>query len=145
MGTGILHHEVQALLRIAGVQRLIGTAGLQYAERGDDHPLRAGNEDGNHSFMLGGSQFFTFHFYLFTYIRGNAVAQLVDLLVGIAMVLEHHSLLVGRSLCLTAEQRHDGLRVVVRHIGVVQAVQVGTLVVRQHVDVAQRVLDGHLL
>ena len=42
--TGILHHKVQTLCGVAGVERLIGAAGLQHAERGDGHPLTAGNK-----------------------------------------------------------------------------------------------------
>ena len=38
-GAGVLHHEVQPLGGIAGVKRLIGTASLQHAQRGDGHPF----------------------------------------------------------------------------------------------------------
>ena len=47
LGIGILHHEVQTFLRIGGVQRLIGTAGLQHSQRGYGHPLTAWYQNGD--------------------------------------------------------------------------------------------------
>ena len=44
LGAGILHHEVQALLGIARVERLIGATGLEHTERGNGHPLATGDE-----------------------------------------------------------------------------------------------------
>ena len=44
LGIGILHHEVQTLLRIAGIQRLIGTTSLQHTERSNSHPFATRNQ-----------------------------------------------------------------------------------------------------
>ena len=93
--TRILYHEVQALLGITRVKRLISTASLQDTERGDDHPLATGNDDADSILQ---SQAFRCD------ISGNTVTQLIHFPVRIAVVLEHHGHLVGRSLCLTAEQ-----------------------------------------
>ena len=43
-GIGIFHHEDESLFWIAGVERLICASGLQHTERGDGHPLAAGDE-----------------------------------------------------------------------------------------------------
>ena len=111
---GILHHEVEALFRIRGIKGLIGTASLQHTERGDGHPLAAGYEDRDDVFQTetSGSD-----------VGCYAVAQLVYLFISIALVSIDNGDVVGRFLRLTAEQRHDGLRVVVRHIVLVEAVE----------------------
>ena len=57
LGISIFHHEVEALLGIAGVERLIGATGLEHAKRGNGHPLATRNEHGHHVFLaqsLGG-------------------------------------------------------------------------------------------
>ena len=48
LGSRILHHEVQALLGIARVKGLVGTAGLQHTQRGNGHPLAARDEYRHH-------------------------------------------------------------------------------------------------
>ena len=112
--TGILHHKVQTLLRVSWVERLVGAASLQHAERGDGHPLATGNEHRND--ILG---FET----LRDDIGGNAVAHLIDLRIRKPLFFIDHGHIVGRILSLTAEQRDDGLRVVIVNVGLVEAVE----------------------
>ena len=46
---GVLNHEIEPLLRVSGIQRLVGAAGLQHAEGSHAHPLAAGDKDGDHA------------------------------------------------------------------------------------------------
>ena len=128
LGTGILHHEVQALLRIGGVQRLIGTTGLHHTQRGDRHPLRTGNQ---HRYHILYSQA------LRSDITCDTVADVIYLSVGKPLVLIHHGDILWCGLSLTAEQRHDGLRVVIINIVMVERVEYFYLICRCNIDVAQ--------
>ena len=129
---GILGHEVQALLGISGVQRLITAACLQHAERSQRHPLAARYQDGHHVFSaqtLSGE------------MGSEAVGDLIGLTVGILTVLVDHSRLVGIQTRLLAEQAHHGLCVVVGVGGLVERVEQLHLLGRNGGDVAQRTLQ----
>ena len=45
LGVSILHHEIQALGRVAGVKGLVGAAGFKHAQGGEHHPFAATYED----------------------------------------------------------------------------------------------------
>ena len=113
-GSSIFHHEVQTLLRITGVQRLIGTASLQNAKRGNSHPLAARNDD-RHG--ITNAQSFGCD------IGSYAVADVVHLGIGVTVVLEDDGFGIWRCLRLTAEQRDDGLCVVVWPVGIVERIE----------------------
>ena len=122
-----MHHEVQTLLRISRIQRLIGATGLHDTDGGNGHPLAAWNQ---YRYDILRSQSFLRN------TAGNAVAELIDFLVGKAILLIHHCDIVGCSLRLTSEQRDDGLGVVVIHIFLVERVQQVYLGLRGDADVA---------
>ena len=128
-GGGILDHEVQALLRIARVERLVGTSGLQHTQCGNRHPLAARN-DNRHDVFLAKSP-------SDEHCR-NALRQVVHLAIGVLVLVIDHSHIVRCELHLTTEQRDNGLGVVVRHLGIVEAVQQGDLPVVEQGDA----LDG---
>ena len=128
-GTGILHHEVQTLLRISGIQRLIGTTGLHDTDGGNGHPLTSWNQ---YRYDILRSQSFLRN------TASNTVAEFVDFLVSIAVLLIHHCDIVRCSLRLTSEQRDDGLCVVVIHIFLVERVQQVDLGLRGDADVAEQ-------
>ena len=111
---GVLHHEVQSLLRVTWVERLESTAGFQHAEGCYRHPFASGNQYRNHILQaqaLAGN------------IACYAVAECVHLGIGVAILAERHGNLVGHALRLTPEQRDDGLTVVIRFVRFVEAVQ----------------------
>ena len=113
-GSSIFHHEVQTLLRISGVQRLVGTAGLQHAERGNSHPLAARNDD-RHGIANAQA--------LGCDIGCYAVTDIVHLGVCVTMVLEDDGFGIWRCLGLTAEQRYHRLGVIVWPVGIVERVK----------------------
>ena len=78
-------------------------------------------------------------------MRGNAVAHAVHLLVCIVLVLIHHSHVVGCRLCLSCEERHDGLRGIIVHIILVEAVERRRLRGCGDADVAQTFAREHAL
>ena len=136
LGAGILHHEVQALLGITRVERLIAATGLERTQRGDRHPLAAGNDDRHHVF---GTQA------LADDIGGNAVADFINLGIGELLVHIYDGCCVGRGLGLLAEQRDDGLTVVIFQFARVKAVEGSHLVGCGNVDVAQVFLGDEAL
>ena len=99
-GRCVLHHKVEALLRVGRIQRLIGTAGLEDAQGGQGHPLAAADEHGHHIFRLqspGGDG------------RGDAVCEGIGLSVGAGIVLVADSRRIRRLSGLPAEEAYDGL------------------------------------
>ena len=113
-GIGILHHEIQPLCRIAGIKRLIGTACLQHTQRGNDHPLATRNQHRDNIFRtqaLRGN------------VMGDSLRNLVDLTIGVSRIMIDHTLIVGCKCGLTTEEGYDGLRAVIRHIGLVEAIE----------------------
>ena len=135
-GTRILHHEVQTLLWIARVERLVGTTGLQHTQRRDGHPLATRNQHRHHILQPEA---------LGCYFAGDAVAEVIHLGIGVALALIDHSRVLRRLLRLSAKQRHDGLLRVVVHIAVVEGIQQPHLAGRRNNDVAQLLLGEESL
>ena len=125
--SGILDHEVQTLGRIGGIERLIGAAGLQYADGCDGHPLAAGDQHGDDVSDPQPAR---------GDVRGDPVADRVDFGVRVAPLLVHYGGNVRSGCGLGAEQRNDGLVLVVREVGEVEAVQDLDLSGRGDADVA---------
>ena len=128
LGTGVLHHEIEALLGITRVERLVGTTGLEHTQRCDGHPFAAGNEHRHHVFSpqaLAGD------------MGGNVVADFVNLGIGEPLVKIHGGYSIGRGLDLLAEQRYDVLTVVIFQFARVKAVEDSHLACSSDVDVAQ--------
>ena len=119
LGIGIFNHKVQALGRITRVKGLVGTAGLEHAESSNRHPLTAWNDDRHHILATETSPY---------QISRYALCDIVYLAVGISLFVIHHRYVVGRQLHLTAEQRDDGLRCVIRHLSIVETVKQGCLI-----------------
>ena len=134
LGIGVLHHEVQSLLRITGVKWLIGAASLEHAQRGDGHPLASRNEHRHH--ILGLQS-------LADKVGGDAVANGIDLGIGVLEVFVDHSHVVGCGLCLATEERHDALRRVIIHIILVECVEQLDLLLSRDVDVGQLLAREH--
>ena len=131
---GILHHEVKAFGGIAGIQRLIGTASLQYAQGCQYHPLAAANEDGNHILLP------ALHFAL--YKGSYGIGLFIHLFIGESHVMIDNGQVIRRLCHLTAEQRHDGLRVVVIHSCLVKGIQQADAGIVHKRDAAQRLVCG---
>ena len=110
----ILNHKVQALLRITRIQWLISATSLQYAQRCYHHPLATRNEDGNDRRLTIND---------FIYLGGDAVTYFIHLLIGVSLVLEDHSDVVGRSIDLTTKKADNVLVVIVGAGGGVKAIQ----------------------
>ena len=90
-GTAVAHHEVQSFGRIGRIQRHIGTACRQYAQRSNSHPLVAGNQNPHH-IPLGESVSYDF-------LR-NTTGQCHHVTIGVAyMIINHCDIL----------RRHSGL------------------------------------
>ena len=127
---------IQTLFGIGGVEGLVGTAGLQDTERGDGHPLAAGDEHRHHVAL---TQSYGLQ------VRGDAVAQGVNLGIGVALVLVDHSHVVGGGFHLALEERHDGLGGVVVHVGLVEQVERRHLRGGGDLDVAEALAAEHPL
>ena len=128
-GVGVLHHEVESLGRVGRVERLISTAGFEYAKRGDGHPLAARDEDRDDVFMLEA---------LAHDVGRDAVGQFVHFAVGVAAVRINHCDVVGRLCGLTTEERDDGLGGVVGHFGLIETVEQTNLCFADEADGGQR-------
>ena len=95
----ILHHELQALVRVRGVQGQVGAAGLERAQRGNHHVFVAPQHDAHHA--LGGHLGFD--------IGGQVVGQFVGLPVGQADVFIHQGDVVRTGFRLFAESFQNGV------------------------------------
>ena len=82
----VLHHKPQTLIRIVGIQRLIGAAGFHYPKRSNDHILGTGNE---HRHRMAPSQS------LPGKVKGNFVRDGVHLCIGIGADITHLCLVLG--------------------------------------------------
>ena len=71
-------------------------------------------------------------------IACNTLRNLIHLAIGVFVIVIHHRQVVGRLLHLLAEQRNDGLGIVVRHIRLVEAVEQSGLFGIQQRDLLQR-------
>ena len=114
LGTSIMHHEVESLRGVRGVERLVGTPCFEHSEGGYDHPLRTRDEDRDNILNAQSARL---------HIEGYAIAHLINLTIGVAMVMIHHSEVVGSLLDLLGKERHDGLGVVIRHISIIEAIE----------------------
>ncbi len=89
----VLHHEVQALLRIAGVEGFIAHTGLDGGQGQDDGLLVARQDDGCHLFLeVGLARHLAANL---VDLRRQTVGQFVQLLIRVHLVLIRCSLLVG--------------------------------------------------
>ena len=135
-GAGILHHEVQPLLRIAGIEWLESTASLYDSQRGDSHPLTTWNQD-SYDILQAES--------LRCDIACNTVADFIYLCVCEPLVLKDNCCLIGRGLCLATEQRDDSLCLIVGGIGLVKTVEHFLLGRRYNADITQLFLSKEAL
>ena len=119
LGGGVLHHEVQALGGVAGIQRLVGAAGLEHAQGGEHHPFAAADEDGNHGFGAFAGDL--------PDLRRDGIGPFIHLLVREPHVVIHDGQVVRRFSGLGTEQGDDCLRGVIVHVRGVEAVQQGRL------------------
>ena len=98
-GAGVLHHEGEAFGRIGWIQRLIGAAGLEGAERRDRHILVPVQDDGDHASRLDdGSN-----------AGGQVVGQAVQLGIRERRVAEHHGRVVREAPDILPEGVQEGL------------------------------------
>ena len=93
---------------------MIGTARFQHTERGYGHPLTTWYQNGYHILIIQSPR---------GDIACDAVAYLIHLSVGVSFFLIDHRDVVGRLLGLLAEQRDDGLCVIVIHVGLIETVE----------------------
>ena len=118
-GGSVLNHEVQTLGGITRVERLIGATCFQHTEGGNGHPLTARNE--NRHNILSSKTFRN-------EICCHTLRDVVHFAVGVFVFVINHRHVVGRQFHLTAEQRNDGLRRVVRHLGLVETIEESSLI-----------------
>ena len=111
---GILHHEVEPFLGIAGIQRLVTTSSLEHTERRNRHPLAARNQHRHHVF---GSES------LACDKGGDAVTDFTHLGISKLLVLKNDSNCLRGFPDLPVEKRHNVLGVIVVHIVMVERVQ----------------------
>ena len=124
----ILHHEGEALRRVGRVQRLVGAAGLQGAERRHDHILVAVQDDGHHPAGLhGGGD-----------AGGQPVRQLVQLRVGEDGILEDHGRVVRVARDIFAEEVQDGEVGIAGEGFRIESIDFGHLRGRREIEVAHR-------
>ena len=124
-GARILDHEGEALGRVGRVQRFVRAAGLQDAERRDNHELVAVQDDGHHPAGLHDRGD----------IRGEPVRQGVQLRIGERRVAEDDGRMVGVLGNILAEKVQE------RHIRVagegfrVEGIGLGNLLIRREGEV----------
>ena len=97
-GSRILDHEGEALGRIGRVQRLVGAAGLQDAERSDDHELVPVQDDGHHPAGLHDR----------SDMGGEPVRQRVQFRIGERRIAEDDGRMVGILGDILAEKVQEG-------------------------------------
>ena len=127
-------HEVQALLGIGRIQRLVGAAGLEGAEGGHGHVLAAADQDGDDVFPAEPQR---------GDVRGDPVGHLVQFLVCKRLVSVAHRRGVRTLGCLGPEQGHDGLRGVHREGIGIETVQEFLLFLVDERDAVQRAVLEH--
>ena len=130
LGGGVLHHEVQALGGVAGIQRLVGAAGLEHAQGGEHHPLAAADENGHHGLGAFAGEL--------PDLRRDGIGLFVHLLVREPHVMIHDGQVVRRFGGLGTEQGDDGLAGVIVHVRHVEAVQQGGLLLVHQGQAAER-------
>ena len=128
---GIRQHEGQPLGRIGGVERQIGAAGLEDAEKPDDHLERALDAQPHHRLRADAE---------IAQVMRQLVGARIELTIAEALVLEHHRDGVGALVDLGLEQLRQGGRWN-RTGGVVPLAQDGVaLLGRENVEAADRPL-----
>ena len=125
---GVADHEIQALGRICRVERLVGAAGAQNAERCNRHPEAARHEH-RHDIAAAESQV--------RRVSGKPAGQIVELAVRQLIVFEDGGHVAGIRRRSRAEQRDDGLRLVVGNFGFVEGVEFRCLDFVDEVDVGK--------
>ena len=115
---------------------MISTPSLQHTQRGNSHPLATGYQDRYHIFC---AQPFGSN------TTSNTVADGIHLGIGVFLVLINHGDVFGCRLGLTTEQRDDGLRVVIVHIRLVEAVEHLYLRGCRNIDIAKKLLGEESL
>ena len=104
-GIGVLGHKFQALLRIGGVQRKVGAAGFEHAQRGEHHIFVAPQHNAHHA--LGRDAALD--------VGGQVVCQFVHLAVGQARVFIHDRGVVRMRFHLPAESVQNGVARILLH------------------------------
>ena len=110
---GVLHHELQPVLRIGRVERLVTAAGLEHAQRGYHRVFAPAQDDGDHAPGLDG---------LFN-VSGEPVGEAVDLGIGQAPVVKYDGGVLRVFRDPAAEQVQDGLLRLGRGLPGIEAVQ----------------------
>ena len=97
-GIGVLHHELEALRRIGRVQREVGAAGLEHAQRGDHHVFVPSQHDAHDAFGRDPA----------LDIGGQVIGQFIDLSIGEADVFVNEGDVVRAGFRVVAESVQDG-------------------------------------
>ena len=127
-------HEVQALLGIGRIQRLIGAAGLEGAEGGHGHVFAAADQDGDDVFPSETQR---------GDVGGDPVGHFVQFLVCQRLASIAHRRGVRPLGCLGPEQGHDGLCGVHREGIGIETVQEFLLFLVNERDAVHRTVREH--
>ena len=125
-GARILDHEGEALGRVGRVQRLVGAAGLQDAERRNDHELVPVQDNGHHPAGLHDR----------SDMGGQPVRQCVQFRIGERRVAEDDGRMVGVLGDILAEKVQKGHIRVAREGFRVEGIGLGHLLFRREGEVA---------
>ena len=101
----VLHHQIQPFRGITGIQRHIGTAGLQNTKGADHHVFTPGNQNTYDIFPTHTAS---------AQVHGESVGDLIQLPVGISAVQIYQGIMIRPQRSLAAEKIHNGLFLVKR-------------------------------